>query len=45
MDLVGYDKYLNGQLSDCPMSDAEVKEFQSSFSKFPKPDAIKTGKW
>ncbi len=45
MDLVGYDKYLSGKLMDYEMTDTEVKEFQSSFANFPKPEAKKSGKW
>ncbi|MBL8026144.1 MAG: TrpB-like pyridoxal phosphate-dependent enzyme [Fibrobacteres bacterium] len=45
MDLVGYDKYLSGQLSDYALPDSDVKKFQSSFANFPKPEVKKTGKW
>ncbi|MDH5307501.1 MAG: TrpB-like pyridoxal phosphate-dependent enzyme [Myxococcales bacterium] len=37
MDLVGYDKYLSGQLSDFELPDADLERFAASMTNFPKP--------
>jgi len=45
MDLVGYEKYLEGKLSDYSPSDEELAEFISPTMKLPKPKMQKSGKW
>jgi tryptophan synthase beta chain len=45
MDLVGYEKYLTGQLQDYALPDAEMKKFLAELEGLPKPSAKKTGKW
>jgi tryptophan synthase beta chain len=45
MDLVGYDKYLEGKLVDYAPSDEQIQKFLKPLEKFPKPQAAKSGKW
>ena len=37
MDLVGYDKYLTGQLSDYELPDEIIKENLKAIENYPKP--------
>ncbi len=45
MDLVGYDKYLNGELSDHSLPEEDIQKYTDPLKKFPKPSTAKTGKW
>jgi len=45
MDLVGYEKYLTGQLEDFPLPEDMLKESLTSLTDLPKPEAAKSGKW
>jgi tryptophan synthase beta chain len=45
MDLVGYDKYLDGKLSDFAPSDEDISKFLDPLKNLPKPAMNKTGKW
>ena len=45
MDLVGYEKYLDGKLTDYSPSDAELAEFIKPTMKLPKAQKQKSGKW
>jgi tryptophan synthase beta chain len=38
MDLLGYDKYLGGALSDFELPDADLERFAASMTNFPKPN-------
>ncbi len=37
MDLVGYEKYLNGELTDHSMSDADLNRFTDVLKQYPRP--------
>jgi len=45
MDLVGYDKYLSGQLVDHELPDSDIRRFRDSLKNFPPAPANKSGKW
>jgi tryptophan synthase beta chain len=45
MDLVGYDKYIDGKLTDYAPSDEELARFIEPTMKLPKPPMQKSGKW
>lgn len=45
MDLVGYDKYFQGQLTDYSLPQADIDRWTAKIACFPKPEARKTGKW
>jgi tryptophan synthase beta chain len=45
MDLVGYDKYFQGQLTDYALPQADIDRFTAKIANFPKPESRKTGKW
>ena len=45
MDLVGYDAYLAGKLSDYEMPEEELKKYTAELKKFPKAEMRKSGKW
>jgi tryptophan synthase beta chain len=45
MDLVGYEKYMEGKLTDYSPSDKELAEFIAPTMNLPKPKMQKTGKW
>ena len=45
MDLVGYDKFLSGQLTDYALPDEEIRRYLQELDNLPKPEARKTGKW
>lgn len=45
MDLVGYNKYMEGKLSDYEPSDEDLEEFTKCLSNLPKAAVNKTGKW
>jgi tryptophan synthase beta chain len=45
MDLVGYDKYLTGQLSDYEPPEAELLKNTKELEKFPPAAMRKTGRW
>jgi len=45
MDLVGYDNFLKGNLTNHSMPDSEIEKFTSVFKDNPSPSHQKTGKW
>ncbi|HNX68221.1 MAG TPA: TrpB-like pyridoxal phosphate-dependent enzyme [Candidatus Omnitrophota bacterium] len=45
MDLLGYDKFLNGELREYALPDEILKESVSTILHHPKPSAQKSGKW
>jgi tryptophan synthase beta chain len=45
MDLLGYQKYLTGQLSDYSLPQEEIEKAESELSGLPKAAIGKTGKW
>jgi len=45
MDLVGYDKYFQGQLADYDLPQADIDKWTAKLAGFPKPEARKSGKW
>jgi tryptophan synthase beta chain len=45
MDLVGYDKFFAGQLTNYELPDSEIKKSLADLDGLPKPKAVKTGKW
>jgi tryptophan synthase beta chain len=45
MDLVGYDKYFQGQLTDYTLPQPDLDRWTAKIACFPKPEARKTGKW
>ena len=42
LDLVGYEKFLAGQLSDYELGDDEMAESTAVFADFPKPQTLKS---
>jgi tryptophan synthase beta chain len=45
MDLVGYDKYFQGQLTNHVMPQEELETLIAKIAHFPKPEVRRTGKW
>ncbi len=45
MDLVGYDKFLRGELTDYELPQNEINRFLEPLKNLPKPEVHKTGKW
>jgi len=45
MDLLGYQKYLAGQLSDYTLPKEEIDRAEAEIANLPKPSAKKTGTW
>ena len=45
MDLVGYAKFMEGQLIDFPLPEEDLRESLKSLEGLPKPVAAKSGKW
>ena len=45
MDLVGYEKFLSGQLKDFPLPEDVMNESLAAIKDLPKPSAAKSGKW
>lgn len=45
MDLLGYQKYLEGDLVDSPLSEEDLAVGVSVMDELPKPEIHKTGKW
>jgi tryptophan synthase beta chain len=45
MDLLGYQKFLAGQLSDYSLPQEEIDKAEADLTSFPKPSLKKTGKW
>ncbi|MCX8156209.1 MAG: TrpB-like pyridoxal phosphate-dependent enzyme [Verrucomicrobiae bacterium] len=45
MDLVGYDKYFQGQLADYSLPQEDLDRWVAKINHFPKPAVRKTGKW
>lgn len=45
MDLVGYDKFLNGELTNYSLPDEDILRYTEPLEKFPKPSTAKSGKW
>jgi tryptophan synthase beta chain len=45
LDLGGYEKYLNGELTDFQLPEADLCKALEPLAKFPKAERRKTGKW
>lgn len=45
MDLAGYHKYFEGQLSDHPLPQEDLDKSVEVLKDYPKPSTAKTGKW
>jgi tryptophan synthase beta chain len=45
MDLVGYDKYLSGKLTDYQMPQEEIDRYTAILQGYPKAEMRKSGKW
>jgi len=45
MDLLGYQKFLAGQLSDYSLPQEEIDKAEAEIAKFPKPSTKNSGKW
>ncbi|MFP4415652.1 MAG: TrpB-like pyridoxal phosphate-dependent enzyme [Chitinispirillaceae bacterium] len=45
MDLLGYSKYFNGELSDYTLPQQDIDKAEAELTDFPKAQAKKTGKW
>ena len=45
MDLVGYDKYFRGELTDYSLPDEELQRLTAKLKDFPPAPARKSGKW
>ena len=45
MDLVGYDKFLNGELSNYALPDEDIRKFTEPLADLPKPSTAKSGRW
>jgi tryptophan synthase beta chain len=45
MDLLGYQKYFDGELVDSPLSDKDLAAGLETMANFPKPEIRKSGKW
>jgi len=45
MDLVGYDKYLSGELTDYELPEEELKKYTKVLEDLPKAEMRKSGKW
>jgi tryptophan synthase beta chain len=45
MDLAGYDKFFEGELSDHALPDEELQAFLEVLKDLPKPEVRKTGRW
>jgi tryptophan synthase beta chain len=45
MDLVGYDKFMSGKLTDYEMPEEELLTYTKELENLPKAEERKTGKW
>jgi len=45
MDLIGYDKYITGQLTDYSLPQEDLERFVAKIANFPPAPMRKTGKW
>ncbi len=45
MDLVGYDKFLKGELTDYALPEEDILKYTAPLADLPKPSTAKTGKW
>jgi len=45
MDLVGYDKFLKGELTNYALPEEDIKKFTDPLKDFPQPSTAKSGKW
>ena len=45
MDLAGYERFFEGELSDYTLPKEDLQKFLDSIAALPKPEARKTGKW
>jgi tryptophan synthase beta chain len=45
MDLLGYQKFLAGQLSDYSLPNEEIEKAEAEIANLPKPSTKKSGKW
>jgi len=45
MDLVGYDKFMNGELTNYALPDDDIRKYTDPLKDLPKPSKAKSGKW
>jgi tryptophan synthase beta chain len=45
MDLTGYEKFLNGELTDYSLPEEDIRRYTEPLKNFPKPSTAKSGKW
>lgn len=45
LDLAGYQKFMDGQLSDYDLPQEKIEQAEADLKSFPKAPANKTGKW
>ena len=45
MDLVGYDKFFDGQLSPHEMTEEQILRYTATLASYPKPQVKRTGRW
>jgi tryptophan synthase beta chain len=45
MDLLGYDKFFSGELSNYSLPQEEIDKAESELASFPKAQVNRTGKW
>jgi tryptophan synthase beta chain len=44
-DLLGYEKFLAGELIDYSLPEEDIRKFTEPLKNFPKPSMAKSGKW
>jgi len=45
MDLVGYDKFLNGELTNYALPEDDITKYTEPLKNYPQPSTAKSGKW
>jgi len=45
MDLVGYDKFMNGELTNYALPEEDIIKYTEPLKKYPQPSTAKSGKW
>ena len=45
MDLLGYDKFLKGELTNYALPDEAIRKYTEPLKDLPKPSMAKSGKW
>lgn len=45
LDLVGYDKFIHGQLIDYALPEEDILKYTEPLKEFPQPSTAKSGKW